>query len=78
MRRIGAWELNEDRKTTILLTLGVLIFLGFQFYRPLTYNEPISDRAFERRAILRVWELKCVRCAPDRDRVALTTEAETR
>jgi len=65
LRHIGKWELSEHRKTNVLLALGVLIFLGFQFYRPLTYNEPISDRAFERRAFLRIWELKCVRCAPD-------------
>lgn len=65
LSHIGQWELTEDRKTSLLLGMGVLIFLSFQFYRPLTYNEPISDRAFERRELLRVWELKCVRCAVD-------------
>jgi dolichyl-phosphate-mannose--protein O-mannosyl transferase len=42
-----------------------MVFLSFQFFRPLTFSEPISDAAFERRALLRTWELKCVRCAPD-------------
>lgn len=63
LRSIGTFTLTDERKSTILLGLGVLIFLSFQFYRPLTYNEPISDRAFERRSLMRMWELKCVRCA---------------
>ncbi len=65
VRSAGRWPLTDARKTGVLLAFGVLVFLSFQFFRPLSYGEPISDRAFERRTWLRIWEMKCVRCAPD-------------
>lgn len=65
LERIGPWLLNEQRKTSILLTLSVLIFLSFQFYRPLAFYEPLSDKQFERRNLMQIWELKCVQCQQD-------------
>lgn len=65
IQNIAKFKLTDDRKTTILLTLGVLIFGAFQFFRPLSYYEAISDEAFVRRAWLQIWELKCVHCTAD-------------
>lgn len=62
INRIGRWELTENRKTNILLGLGVLIFLSFQVYRPFTYYEPLTDAQVERRALLDLWDLRCVHC----------------
>ncbi len=62
---IGKWKLQEDRKTSLLLLLGVIVFLGFQFYWPLTYYQTIGDHAFARRNLLRTWELRCVQCEAD-------------
>lgn len=59
---IGKWKINDERKTSILLLLSVLIFLCFQFFRAFTFYELIGDRAFERRNWSRLWELKCVNC----------------
>ena len=60
--RIGSFILNAQRKTIILLCFGALIFLGFEFYRPLTYYEPITKAQMERRAFFPLWELSCVNC----------------
>jgi dolichyl-phosphate-mannose--protein O-mannosyl transferase len=62
VERIGKWILNEERKTAILLGLGVLMFLSFQWFRPLTYYEPLTDAAVSRRSFLRIWNLHCVHC----------------
>lgn len=62
IRKFGSWRLNEKRKTLILLFLGFCIFFSYQFYRPLTYYELITDDAFRQRAILPLWELRCVNC----------------
>ena len=62
LKRIAGWELNHLRRTSILMVLAALIFVGFEFYRPLSHYEPISDAAFERRSIIRLWEMKCVHC----------------
>ncbi len=62
LKRIGMFALTESRKNWILLLCGLLVFAGFQFYRPLTYYEPIDDKAFEKRMIFQLWELRCVNC----------------
>lgn len=59
---IGRFKLDENRKTSLLLVLGVLIFLSFQFFRPLTYYELLTSEQFERREWLKIWELNCVNC----------------
>lgn len=60
--RIGNFHLTERRKTLGLLTFAFLIFASYEFYRPLTYYEPISKAQFERRAFFPLWELTCVGC----------------
>lgn len=62
IRRVGRLTITDDRRVLMMTVLGFLIFIAFQFYRPLTYYEPISDAAFKRRAIVPLWELKCVQC----------------
>ncbi|MSR67516.1 phospholipid carrier-dependent glycosyltransferase [Candidatus Peribacteria bacterium] len=62
IQRIGRFVVNDDRRIVSMTVLGLLIFGAFQFYRPLSYYEPITDKAFSRRAILQLWELTCVRC----------------
>ncbi len=56
------WTMNEQGRTLTLMILAMLMFAGFQFYRPLTYYEPMTDVQVERRAILKLWELHCVNC----------------
>jgi dolichyl-phosphate-mannose-protein mannosyltransferase len=62
---IGRFKLDENRKTSMLLALGVLIFLSFQFFRPLSYYEPMSNNEVQMRSWLRIWELRCVNCEKD-------------
>ena len=65
IRHIGKRYLTEEGKTLILFILALLIFFGYQFFRPLTYYEPLTDSQFQRRSWLRIWELHCVHCSPD-------------
>lgn len=60
IQSIWKWDLEEDHRTTGLLVLGALIVLGFQFYRPFAYYEPLTTAQFQRRDIFRLWELTCV------------------
>lgn len=62
LKQLGVFKLTESRKNWILLSLGVLIFLSFQFYRPLSYYIPLSDEQFKKRMIFPIWELHCVNC----------------
>ncbi len=65
LNNFGRWKLSDQLKTSALLAVAGCIFISFEFFRPLTYYEPIGDKAFKERALLRVWELKCVRCDKD-------------
>ena len=62
IQRVGSYVINEDRRILAMTVTGFLIFAAFQFFRPLSYYEPISDSAFKMRAVAPVWELTCVRC----------------
>jgi hypothetical protein len=62
LERIGKFSLTEERKSIGLLVLAALIFVSFQFYRPLTYYLPITDEQFQERSIFGPWELHCVKC----------------
>lgn len=62
IQKIGSYVLSEDRRIIAMTILGFLIFGAFQFYRPLSFYEPISDASFKMRAVAPIWELTCVRC----------------
>jgi len=65
IKQISKWRVSKTMRNGIALCCALLIFAGYQFYRPLTYYEFITDEAFEKRSILRIWELRCVRCERD-------------
>lgn len=62
VRRFGPWHVTATARTGVLAALALLTFIGFQFYRPLSYYEPIDAASFQRRALLSIWELHCVGC----------------
>lgn len=72
IRRFLGVRINGQRKMAIVTICGLLIFGGYQFMRPLSYYEPISDEAFQRRDLLKIWDMKCVRC----DKESVLTKKE--
>jgi dolichyl-phosphate-mannose--protein O-mannosyl transferase len=62
LKQLGSLKLTEIKKSWIVLILGLLIFAGFQFYRPLSYYEPIDDASFKMRMVFPLWDLRCVNC----------------
>ncbi|OIO55534.1 hypothetical protein AUJ46_01025 [Candidatus Peregrinibacteria bacterium CG1_02_54_53] len=62
LKRFWKWDFSTQGKKMGLLVLGLLIFGAFQFYRPLTYYQPLTDVQFKRRAFFNLWELSCVKC----------------
>lgn len=62
LRRIGPWPVTSTRRMGAMLALSIAIFASYEFYRPLTHYEPISDGAFSKRSLLDMWELHCVHC----------------
>ena len=62
LKQLGQIQLTQNKKNWLVLLLGLLIFASFQFYRPLTYYEPIDDASFQKRMILPIWDLRCVNC----------------
>ncbi|TSC60726.1 MAG: hypothetical protein Greene041662_99 [Candidatus Peregrinibacteria bacterium Greene0416_62] len=62
-RRIGRWMLTTEYRLGAFLALALVIFASYEFYRPLSNYEPISDGAFATRNVVNLWELHCVNCA---------------
>lgn len=63
IRQVGSWHVTEKRRIVAMSVIGLAVFGSFQFYRALSYYEPISDDAFKLRAApFALWELTCVRC----------------
>ncbi len=62
LRVIGRLRLSEEQKVIGVGVLAALIFVVYQFFRPLTYYEPMTDRQIARRAWLPIWQLHCVNC----------------
>ncbi|MDX1978528.1 MAG: phospholipid carrier-dependent glycosyltransferase [Pseudanabaenaceae cyanobacterium bins.68] len=60
--QINGKAISTKFKLTTLAIFALGIFLAFQFYRPLTYYEPITDVGFRKRAIFPLWNLKCINC----------------
>ncbi|MFH0770580.1 MAG: phospholipid carrier-dependent glycosyltransferase [Candidatus Peregrinibacteria bacterium] len=63
LRQIGRWVITEQRRTTVCFVLALFALLSFQFYRPFTYYEPMTDNQVMLRAMFPYWELHCVKCA---------------
>ena len=59
---VWKWKVTEQGRSFALMAFAFLIFASFQFYRPLTYYEPITNAQVERRALLPLWGLHCVNC----------------
>lgn len=62
LRQIVRWRLTDARRLGIFLGLGSAVFLGFLFFKPFAYYEPLTDDAFKARALFPLWELRCVHC----------------
>jgi dolichyl-phosphate-mannose--protein O-mannosyl transferase len=62
IRRIGPWAITATLRAGILLSFVAAVFLSYEFFRPLSNYEPISDGKFMHRALLDIWELHCVNC----------------
>ena len=62
VQTIGRWKCTDHARRTGLLVFGMLVFVSFQFYRPLTYNLPLTEKQFERRDIIKLWDMHCVEC----------------
>jgi dolichyl-phosphate-mannose--protein O-mannosyl transferase len=57
-------ELTDARfgRETIALVVAVLLLVAHHVYAPLTYYQPLTDSEFQRRAALRIWDLRCADC----------------
>jgi len=62
LKQFFSWKLTPERKSVILTIFGMLVFFGFQFFRPLTYYIPITNAQFQSRAFFPLWEAHCVNC----------------
>jgi dolichyl-phosphate-mannose--protein O-mannosyl transferase len=62
VRQLGALKIEEWHQQVFLGGCLVAVLVSFQFYRPLTYYEFITDEALERRALVPLWELHCASC----------------
>jgi dolichyl-phosphate-mannose-protein mannosyltransferase len=60
--QIGPFALTEKRKTAALAGVAVFIVAGWSFYKPFTYFDPLTNEQFQRRAIVRLWDLTCAHC----------------
>ena len=62
LRQIAGWRLDGRRRQVALALCATAVVGSFLFYRPLTYYTPITDAAFARRSLFRIWDLHCARC----------------
>ncbi|PIQ76895.1 hypothetical protein COU78_03895 [Candidatus Peregrinibacteria bacterium CG10_big_fil_rev_8_21_14_0_10_49_24] len=62
VNQIGGIKITEKHKTTGVLIFACLLLIAHQFFRPLTYNLPLSDESFEKRALLKIWNMRCSGC----------------
>lgn len=70
IRTIGRWKITENARNMGFLVFGFFLFLSYQFYRPLTYNLPLTSEQFQRRNIVKLWDMHCTGC--DRDNFLVT------
>lgn len=65
LRVVGRLRLVEEHKVIGTGILAALIFVVYQFFSPLTYYEPLTDRQIALRAWLPIWQIHCVNCGND-------------
>lgn len=65
LTNIWKWKMTESLKIWILLGFSFCIFFTYLFYQQLTYYMPIDSESFQRRDIIRLWDLNCVNCSED-------------
>ena len=65
IKTIGKWKVTSDNLRIGLPIFGLLLFLSFQMYRPITYYTPVLDEQINRLNIVKLWDLRCGNC--DRD-----------
>ena len=64
IQQIAGRRVEHRHRVTALGLCVVVVFGSFWFYRPLTYYHPITDGDFMKRSLVRMWDLRCVRCDP--------------
>lgn len=62
LRHFFRWRITDAIRKTLFLGLGIAVFLGFLFFKPFAYYEPLTDDAFRLRSFFPLWELRCVHC----------------
>lgn len=62
IERFGKWRATIEGKTWVLIGLAACIFCSFEFFRPLSYNAPITKEQLQSRELLNIWDLKCATC----------------
>jgi len=62
IKKIGNYTITDEKKKILCIIFAALIFVSFQFYRPLTYFQPLTKAQIEHRAIFPLWNLKCRGC----------------
>ncbi len=62
LQNLGRHVLKEHSKTLLALGFATMIFISFQFYRPFTYYQPLTDAQFNLRNIFSLWDMHCVNC----------------
>jgi dolichyl-phosphate-mannose-protein mannosyltransferase len=65
IEQFGRWKATHEGKTWVLLGVAAAVFAGFQFFRPMTYNLPLSNDGLETRELLNIWDIKCATCGTD-------------
>lgn len=58
----GAFTVNASKRLLSMTIISLMMFAGFQYFRALTYYEPITKEQFIRRELFPFWELNCVGC----------------
>ncbi len=61
----GKRKLTERSKMVFLFGVAAIVFLFFQAYRPFSYYLPISDSQVQKRELIQLWDLRCVKCKKD-------------
>jgi dolichyl-phosphate-mannose--protein O-mannosyl transferase len=62
LRRLGRWRIDRRGRRIAMALASLAVVASFLFYSPLTYYRPITDAAFMKRSVLRLWDLRCERC----------------